>query len=201
MDFNKPVTTDLKTDVLQQIRDLQDALARMDHSGSTNIPAGCIRWSDTNSRLEKWNNSAWEPLLPDASTSQKGLAQLINSATSTSTTLAPTAAALKSVNDAKVNKTGDTMTGNLDMSGNDLNDVGIMRSGSSQEMRAGQWGGKGQIYSNVGGLHIGSDGAGESVVIYTKTSGGTLRAVCKIDEAGNTVFYGNVTFNNGTITP
>lgn len=200
MDFNKPVTTDLKTDVLQQIRDLQDALARMDHSGSTNIPTGCIRWSDTNSRLEKWNGSAWVSLLPDASTSQKGLAQLINSATSTSTTLAPTASALKSVNDSKVNKSGDTMTGDLDMDANDLNDVGIMRSGSSQEMRVGQWGGKGQIYSNAGGLHIGSDGAGQSVVIYTKTSGGTLRAVAKFQEDGDVIFYGNATFNNGTIT-
>lgn len=106
-DLNKPVTTDQYTQILADIRDMQAALAKMNHTSTANLPPGVIQWSDTNSRYEKWNGFAWVALMPDASTTTKGLAQLSTSTTSASTTLAATASAVKSVKDS-VNALGFT---------------------------------------------------------------------------------------------
>lgn len=99
-DLNKPVTSNLFTQILTDIRDMQAALAKMNHDSTANLQTGVLRWSDANSRFEKWNGSAWVALMPDASTTQKGVAQLSTSTTSTSTTLAATASAVKSVKDS-----------------------------------------------------------------------------------------------------
>lgn len=99
-DLNKPITTDVYTQILADIRDMQLALAKMNHASTANLPTGAIQWSDTNIRLEKWNGTAWVALMPDATTSAKGLTQLSTSTASTSTTLAATASAVKSVKDS-----------------------------------------------------------------------------------------------------
>ena len=91
--------------------------------------------------------------------------------------------------------------GDVDLGTGDINNAGIIRSGASQEFRAGQWGGKGQIFTNVGGLDIGSDGNGQNVNIWARDSGGISRVVLQVQENGDIVCYGNMTFNNGTITP
>lgn len=73
-DFNKPVSTDNYLDLLTTIRDNQKALAKMfDGETVSNTPVGAIRWSSANGRLEKYNGTTWEALLPVATTSANGL--------------------------------------------------------------------------------------------------------------------------------
>lgn len=61
--FTKPVTSDLRADVLSYIRDYQSAQAKMfDGETLTSAPTGTIRYSAANSRFEKWNGSAWAAL-------------------------------------------------------------------------------------------------------------------------------------------
>lgn len=98
-DLNKPVNSDLYTQILADIRDMQAALAKMNHAATANLPAGVIQWSDANGRFEKWSGTAWVALLPDASTITKGLAQLSTNSNSTSSTLAATPSAVKAVRD------------------------------------------------------------------------------------------------------
>ena len=72
--FEKPVTTDLYTDILTLIRENQTELAKMlDGSTATNIPTGAKRWNETNKRFEKFDGSTWTALVPDATTSASGL--------------------------------------------------------------------------------------------------------------------------------
>jgi microcystin-dependent protein len=59
----QPATTDTYTNILQQIRDRNIALAKMDYTGLTNLPTGAIRANASNSyKLERWNGSSWVAL-------------------------------------------------------------------------------------------------------------------------------------------
>jgi hypothetical protein len=98
-DLNKPLSTDLYTDILPDIRDMLRALARMDHSSTANILTDSIQWSAANSRLERWNGSAWVSLIPNATGVLRGLAQLSSDSNSTSTTLSATPSAVKAIRD------------------------------------------------------------------------------------------------------
>lgn len=61
-DWNKPSLTSTYTDVLTELKDRGLATAKMDYTGSTNLPSGVIRWSSTSSRFEMWNGSTWVAL-------------------------------------------------------------------------------------------------------------------------------------------
>lgn len=66
-DFNKPVTTDLYTAVLQWIRDMFADIAKMfDGTGTANAPDGAIRWNSTTKRWEKKSGASWPELIPKA---------------------------------------------------------------------------------------------------------------------------------------
>ncbi|AGP46800.1 MULTISPECIES: phage tail protein [Enterobacterales] len=67
--------------------------------------------------LEKLSNHEKSRNHPDATLQAKGLVQLSNDSNSSSETLAATPKALKSVNDAAVKKTGDTISGGLTVNG------------------------------------------------------------------------------------
>jgi hypothetical protein len=97
--LNKPVNTDLFAQILTDIRDMQAALAKMDHSSTDNVPTNTVQWSETNKRLEKWNGTGWVALQPDATTVQKGLALLSTNSNSTATNLSATPSAVKAVRD------------------------------------------------------------------------------------------------------
>lgn len=59
-DFSKPVPGDLAADVLTNIRNIVDSLAKMqDGTSDTNIASGYLRYSSTNKRFEKYNGSVW----------------------------------------------------------------------------------------------------------------------------------------------
>lgn len=76
----------------------------------------------TTSFLSK--KGTWQAV-PDASTSQKGIVQLVDSVSSTNSTatdMAATVRVVKEVNDNKVNKSGDTMTGTLALTNGNLDD-------------------------------------------------------------------------------
>jgi hypothetical protein len=61
--FTKPVTSDLRADVLSYIRDFQNAQAKLfDGETLTSPPTGAIRYSAANSRFEKWNGATWGAL-------------------------------------------------------------------------------------------------------------------------------------------
>ena len=66
VDFNLPVLTTLKASVLTYIVDNIKAVAKMDFSGSSNIPDGSIRWSTTSSRFEKYtlSTTSWGEIYP-----------------------------------------------------------------------------------------------------------------------------------------
>ena len=201
-DLNKPASTDHFLTLLADLRDLLGKLAKMDMSSVSNVPTGAKQWSDANGRFEKFDGSSWVALLSNATTSIAGLALLSNSTTSTSETMAATSKAVKDLADSVLKLNGSSeMSGPLDLGDNDINGVGTLRAGATQQMRAGFWGGKGQIFCSAGGLSVGSDGAGENVNVYAKDAGGTSRVVLQVKEDGDIVCYGNMTFNNGTIMP
>lgn len=61
--FTKPVTSDLRADVLAYIRDNLAAQAKLfDGETLTGTPVNAIRYSSGNLRFEKWNGSAWGEL-------------------------------------------------------------------------------------------------------------------------------------------
>lgn len=61
--FNKPVTSDLRADVLQYIRDYMAAQAKLfDGETLTAAPVNAIRYSAGNVRFEKWNGTSWDAL-------------------------------------------------------------------------------------------------------------------------------------------
>lgn len=62
-----PALTDTYTNVLTNIKDKDNALAKMDYTGYTNLPVGTIRSNSSNSyKLERWTGSAWEVLTAQA---------------------------------------------------------------------------------------------------------------------------------------
>lgn len=67
-DFNKPVTTDAYTAVLQSLRDSINAVACLLNpnaapvSGTANYPAGAIRFNSSTGVLEQYSGSAWAAL-------------------------------------------------------------------------------------------------------------------------------------------
>lgn len=61
--FTKPVTSDLRADVLQYIRDMANAQSRMFDGDTLVSPStGVIRYTLANNRFEKWNGSTWDVL-------------------------------------------------------------------------------------------------------------------------------------------
>ena len=63
VNFTKPVTSDLRADVLTYIRDYMAGQAKMfDGETLTSTPTNAIRYSAANSRFEKWNGSSWAAL-------------------------------------------------------------------------------------------------------------------------------------------
>lgn len=87
--------------------------ANYDNSGKIEKTAISFDGSTTNEFLSR--KGTWEAA-PDASTSQKGIVQLVDSVSSTATNMAATARAVNEAYQAvagKVNKSGDTMTGPL----------------------------------------------------------------------------------------
>lgn len=61
--FSKPVTSDLRADVLQYIRDATQSQARM-FEGDTLVspPVNTIRYLAANNRFEKWDGALWNTL-------------------------------------------------------------------------------------------------------------------------------------------
>ena len=61
--FAKPVTSDLRADVLQYIRDMANAQSRMfDGDTLVNLSVGVVRYNQSNNRFEKWNGATWDVL-------------------------------------------------------------------------------------------------------------------------------------------
>jgi len=54
--------------------------------------------------------------------------------------------------------------------------------------------------TKIGGLVVEANGSGDNLLIKTKDDIGSYRTVMKIDSDGSIVCFGNVTFNNGTIS-
>lgn len=65
IDFNKPVVTDLRAAVLQEIRDYMRAQALMHDSGDTltNTPTNLVKFNRTTGRFEQWNGASFIPLV------------------------------------------------------------------------------------------------------------------------------------------
>ena len=65
-DWNNPSTSQPHSQELQSTKERDEANARMDYSGESNIPDGTIRWSAANERFEIWDaaNTAWNELSP-----------------------------------------------------------------------------------------------------------------------------------------
>jgi Chaperone of endosialidase len=61
--FTKPVTSDLRADVLAYLRDAINSQARM-FEGDTLVspPVNAVRYVAANNRFEKWSGSVWDPL-------------------------------------------------------------------------------------------------------------------------------------------
>lgn len=109
-DFNKPVTTDLYTAILTDIRDMLDVLTRLAPDEASNIPTGAIRWNDSNNRFESYNGSTWVALMPDASSTVKGLTQISDSYTANDSRALTTAGG-KVIYDTLNTKTLDAIGG------------------------------------------------------------------------------------------
>jgi hypothetical protein len=63
VNFTKPVTSDLRADVLSYIRDYMAGQAKMfDGDTLTSPPTNAIRYSAANSRFELWSGAAWGAL-------------------------------------------------------------------------------------------------------------------------------------------
>ena len=92
-----------------------DRLLFSDNSNSGKIERSSITFDGSTTSKFLSQKGTWEAV-QDASTSQKGIVQLVDSVSSTATNMAATAKAVKTAYDAvagKVNKSGDTMTGPL----------------------------------------------------------------------------------------
>lgn len=65
-DFNKPVTTDNYSTLLQEVRDLaSDMVKGLDPAlalGTLNIPTNALRWNSANGYWEKYNGTSWAAL-------------------------------------------------------------------------------------------------------------------------------------------
>lgn len=58
--FTKPVTSDLRADVLAYIRDAINSQARMfDGDTLVSLPTNTVRYNSGNTRFEKWDGGAW----------------------------------------------------------------------------------------------------------------------------------------------
>lgn len=61
--WNQPITSDLRAAVLQSIRDMQIALAKMlDGETLTGTPTNAIRYNSGASQFERWNGTTWSAL-------------------------------------------------------------------------------------------------------------------------------------------
>jgi len=62
-DFTKPTTSSTYTNLVSELKDRDDDLAKMlDVTTPTGLPTDAIRWASANSRFEKWNGTAWNAL-------------------------------------------------------------------------------------------------------------------------------------------
>lgn len=61
--FTKPVTSDLRADVLAYLRDAINSQARL-FEGDTLVspPTNAVRYVASNNRFEKWSGTVWDPL-------------------------------------------------------------------------------------------------------------------------------------------
>lgn len=66
----EPSLDQLWQDFVNSIKARDEALAKMDFSGESNIPTGTIRWDNTNGLFQRWNGTTWETLSNVAQTSQ-----------------------------------------------------------------------------------------------------------------------------------
>jgi hypothetical protein len=80
VNFTKPVTSDLRADVLSYIRDAINSQARM-FNGDTLVsaPVNTIRWDSSVGRFQYWTGSAWGQLGINQIQSSGGMLTLINS--------------------------------------------------------------------------------------------------------------------------
>lgn len=127
-DWNLPATTTTYVDVLANLKDRDlDSAKLFDGVTVTNPATGMIRWSSSNSRLEKWNGSAWVALAATHAISVSGSSASCtgNAATATVLQTARTingvsfnGAANITVADAtKLPLTGGTVTGTVTVDG------------------------------------------------------------------------------------
>ncbi len=62
VNWNNPINTTNKTDVLGQLRARDEALGKMNYQDNTNLPIGFIRFDNTYAGLQRWNGSGWDNL-------------------------------------------------------------------------------------------------------------------------------------------
>ena len=127
-DWNLPATTTTYVNVLANLKDRDlDSAKLFDGVTVTNPATGMIRWSSANSRLEKWNGSAWVALAATHAISINGSSASCtgNAATATVLQTARTingvsfnGSANITVEDAtKLPLTGGTVTGTVTVNG------------------------------------------------------------------------------------
>jgi len=109
-DWSKPITGDTYADIISEIRARDEDVAKQfDGTTSSNIPTDAIRWNSTNKRWEKWNGTQWNPL---SATYNIDL-DFAPYGTISSTTVIN---AIKELADEKLDKSGGTITGTLQIS-------------------------------------------------------------------------------------
>jgi len=59
-DWNKPLSTDLKVDLLGAIKERDEAIAKMDSTGQDSLPVGWVRFA--NDQFQRWDGSQWQAL-------------------------------------------------------------------------------------------------------------------------------------------
>lgn len=192
-DFNKPANSDLYTDILGMIRSNNEILATMNFESATNVPLNSIKWSDANSRFERYNGSSWVEFIPHATTTVRGPVILSNSTNSTSQSYAATSNALRNVNvalqadidaldTATVKRDGSaSMTADLNLNGHRLDNVDDVQSRSTHDLLV-------SCVSN-----------GDSILFRVRTSGGATRNAFRITANGDAYLYGNLYANNGSV--
>lgn len=127
-DWSLPATTSTYVDVLANLKDRDlDSAKLFDGVTVTNPQTGMIRWSSANTRLEKWNGTAWVALAATHAISISGSSASCTGNAATATALA-TARTINGVSfngsanitvaDAtKLPLTGGTVTGTVTVNG------------------------------------------------------------------------------------